>query len=203
MKIICVGQNYPKHIKELNSKTPTEPVLFLKPDTSLLLNNRPFYLPSFSKNIHHEVELVVRINRTGKHIERKFAHRYFDEIGLGIDFTARDVQSSLKLTGLPWEKAKSFDFSAPISRFLPKEPFSDIQNISFSLEKNGELVQLGNTSEMLFSIDELISYISSYFTLKIGDLIFTGTPHGVSSVKIGDRLIGKIEDKILLDFSVK
>ncbi len=204
MKIICVARNYADHAREMQAEKPEEPVFFLKPETALLRNNEPFYYPEFSNEIHYEVEIVVRISKMGKHIDRRFAHRYYEEIGIGIDFTARDVQREMKKKGLPWTKAKAFDFSAPVgNKFLPKSRFSDVQNINFRLEKNGETVQQGNTRDMLFTIDELISYISKFITLKTGDLIFTGTPAGVGPVKIGDRLSAYIEDELLLDFEIK
>ena len=204
MKIICVARNYVEHAREMDSQAPGEPVFFLKPETALLRNNEPFYYPDFSKDIHYEVELVVRINKMGKHIPVQFAHRYYDQIGIGIDFTARDVQRELKKAGLPWTKAKAFDFSAPVGNdFLPKTMFDDVQNINFRLDLNGRTVQKGNSRDMIFSIDQLISYISQFITLKMGDLIFTGTPQGVGSVKIGDRLQAYIENHLLLDFEVK
>lgn len=203
MKILCVGRNYVKHIEELNNQMPSEPVIFAKPDSALLLKNKPFFIPDFAEDFHHEVELVIRINRIGKNIAPQFAHRYYDEIALGVDFTARDLQSELKSKGLPWEKAKAFDGSAVLSKFIDKNKFGDIQNINFHMEKNGETVQIGNTSHMIFPIDRIISHVSQYFTLKIGDLIYTGTPAGVGPVSINDRLKGYIEDKLLFDFLVK
>lgn len=203
MKIICVGKNYELHVKEFDGVVPSEPVIFIKPDSALLLKNRPFYLPSFSNEIHHEVELVVRICKLGKSISKKFAHRYYEEIGIGIDFTARDIQRELKKKGLPWEKAKSFDGAAVLGKFLPKETFSDLRNLSFSLTKNDQTVQQGNSKDMLFSIDEIIEYVSSFMTLKIGDYIYSGTPEGVGSVAVGDNLKAYIEDELLLDFEVK
>ncbi len=203
MKIICVGRNYVEHIEELNNTTPKDPVLFLKPDTSILLKKQPFFIPEFSNEVHHEVEILVKINRIGKHIDRKFAHKYYDEIGLGIDFTARDLQSKLKEKGLPWEKAKAFDGAAVIGKFLQKSEFEDINDINFSLEKNDEVQQKGNTSLMLWKIDTLIEYISKYFTLKIGDVIFTGTPSGVAKVNSNDILKGYIEGKELFSIKVK
>ncbi|PVW16363.1 fumarylacetoacetate hydrolase family protein [Marixanthomonas spongiae] len=203
MKIICVGRNYTDHISELKNEKPTDPVLFLKPDTAILLKKQPFFIPHFSEEVHHEVEILVKINKIGKHIDRKFAHKYYDEIGLGIDFTARDLQAELKGKGLPWEKAKAFDGAAVIGNFLPKETFKDIDDISFSLEKNGETVQKASTKMMLWKIDELIEYISKYFTLKIGDVIFTGTPSGVAKVQAEDRLDGYIEGKQLFSIKVK
>ena len=204
MKIICVGRNYVAHAKELNNEVPDEPVLFLKPDTALLRNNDPFYIPDWSGNIHHEVELIVRINRIGKYIDKKFAHRYYEEIGLGIDFTARDVQDKLKEKGLPWEKSKAFDHSAVICReFLNIDTLPDRNTINFRLDINGKAVQHGNSSLMIFSIDNIISHVSKYFTLKIGDLIYTGTPAGVGPITIGDRLEGYLEGQKMFDFFVK
>ncbi|MEJ6674654.1 MAG: fumarylacetoacetate hydrolase family protein [Polaribacter sp.] len=203
MKIICVGRNYVEHIKELNNEAPKDPVLFLKPDTAILLKKQPFFIPEFSNEVHHEVEILVKINRIGKHIDRKFARKYYDEIGLGIDFTARDLQSKLKEKGLPWEKAKAFDGAAVIGNFLSKSDFKDIDNINFRLEKNGKVQQTGNTSLMLWKIDTLIEYISKYFTLKIGDIIFTGTPSGVEKVNSNDILKGFIEEKELFSIKVK
>lgn len=204
MKIICVGRNYVAHAKELNNEVPGEPVLFLKPDTALLRNNDPFYIPEWSDNLHHEVELVVKINRIGKNVEEKFSHRYYDQISLGIDFTARDVQDALKSKGLPWEKSKAFDHSAVISReFVDIDSLPDRKAISFRLDINGQTVQEGNTALMIFSIDTIISQVSKYFTLKIGDLIYTGTPAGVGPVKIGDRLEGYLEGQKMFDFFVK
>ena len=203
MKIICVGRNYVEHIKELNNEAPKDPVLFLKPDTAILLKKQPFFIPEFSNEVHHEVEILVKINRIGKHIDRKFARKYYDEIGLGIDFTARDLQSKLKEKGLPWEKAKAFDGAAVIGNFLSKSDFKDIDNINFRLEKNGKVQQTGNTSLMLWKIDTLIEYISKYFTLKIGDIIFTGTPSGVAKVNSNDILKGFIEEKELFSIKVK
>lgn len=192
MKIICIGRNYAEHIKELANEKPTDPVIFMKPDTALLGDGQDFYIPDFSQDVHHEIEILVKINKVGKHIDAKFAHKYYDEIGLGIDFTARDVQSKLKEKGLPWEKAKAFDGSAVVGSWIAKSTFSDLNDISFSLKKNGETVQEGNTSLMLWKIDELLAYVSRYFTLKTGDIIFTGTPAGVAAVKQNDRLEGYI-----------
>jgi len=204
MKIICVGRNYVAHAHELNNEVPTEPVLFMKPDSALLRNNDPFYIPDWSNDLHHEIELIVRINRLGKNIEKRFAHRYYDEIGLGIDFTARDVQNALKDKGLPWEKAKAFDHSAVIcSEFTPIDDLPDRNSIHFRLEKNGIPVQEGDSALMIFPIDDIIAHVSKYFTLKIGDLIYTGTPAGVGSVKIGDRLEGYLEGQKKFDFFVK
>jgi len=203
MKIICVGRNYAAHIQELDNQRPDEPILFLKPDSAILLNKNPFFIPDFSDDVHFEVELLVKINKIGKHIDHKFAHKYYDEIGLGIDFTARDLQKKLKEKGLPWEKAKSFDGSAVIGNFLPKSSFKSLEDIDFRLEKNEKVVQNGNTSLMLWKIDTLIEYISKYFTLKIGDVIFTGTPSGVGKVEPNDVLTGFIEDKELFSVKVK
>ena len=203
MKLICIGRNYAKHIEELENERPEEPVLFLKPDSAILPKNHPFYIPAFSDDIHYEVEILVKINRLGKHIATKFAHKYYDEIGLGIDFTARDLQTKLKAKGLPWEKAKGFDGSAVIGRFVPKSQFDDLNNINFSLQKNETLVQTGNTKNMLWKIDELIQYVSQYMTLKIGDIIFTGTPAGVGKVHPEDHLVGKIENGIFFDLKIK
>jgi len=203
MKIICVGRNYAAHIQELDNQRPDEPILFLKPDSAILLKKNPFFIPDFSDDVHFEVELLVKINKIGKHIDRKFAHKYYDELGLGIDFTARDLQKKLKEKGLPWEKAKSFDGSAVIGNFLPKSSFKNLDDIDFRLEKNEKVVQNGNTSLMLWKIDTLIEYISKYFTLKIGDVIFTGTPSGVGKVEPNDLLTGFIEDKELFSVKVK
>ena len=203
MKIIAIGRNYAEHIAELDNERPEEPVVFLKPDTALLKNNAPFYHPEFSSNIHHEVELVLKINKEGKYIQKEFAHKYFDEIGIGIDFTARDLQQKCKQKGLPWEIAKAFNGSAPLGGFLPKSDFEDLKNIDFHLDINGERKQTGNTSLLLFDFEVIIAYVSQFFTLKTGDLIFTGTPAGVSQVKIGDRLEAYIKDQKLLDFEVK
>lgn len=204
MKIICIGRNYTEHIAELQNERPEDPVIFLKPETSVVLKKQPFFIPAFSDDVHHEVEILVRINKVGKHIQQKFAQKYYDEIGLGIDFTARDLQKKLKEKGLPWEKAKAFDGAAVVGeKWLPKEQFKDLQNIQFSLEKNGEKVQSGNTSHMLWKIDEIIEYVSQYFTLKIGDIIFTGTPAGVARVAINDELTGFIEDSKIFSIQVK
>ncbi len=203
MKILCIGRNYADHIAELQNERPAEPVVFIKPDTALLRDNEPFYLPSFSTDVHYEIELVLKINKMGKNISPKFAHKYYEEIGLGIDFTARDLQAKLKEKGLPWEKAKGFNGSAPISNFLPKSQFADLKNLNFSLQINGETRQNGNTSLMLWDFDEIIAEISKYFTLKTGDLIFTGTPAGVGPVAIGDRLTGFLEGQELINFEIK
>jgi len=204
MKIICIGRNYVAHAEELKNEIPEEPVLFMKPDSSLLRNNDPFYIPEWTKEVHHEIELVIKISRIGKNIEKRFAHRYFDEIGIGIDFTARDVQQKLKEKGLPWEKAKAFDQAAVISTvFIDKTVIPDQHKISFKLLINDKVVQVGNSELMIFSFEEIISNVSKYVTLKIGDLIYTGTPAGVGPVKIGDHLEGFLEDKKLLDFMIK
>lgn len=203
MKIICIGRNYAMHAQELNNPVPKEPVMFMKPDSALLQSQKPFFIPDFTKDVHHELEIVVKINRLGKHIKKKFAHKYYNSITVGIDFTARDVQKDLKSRGLPWEIAKAFDGSAPIGKFIPVDQFEDLQNLNFKLEKNGTPVQIGNTKDMLFDIDTLIEHISKYFTLKIGDLIYTGTPAGVGTVQIGDQLVASIEGQELLKTSVK
>jgi 2-keto-4-pentenoate hydratase/2-oxohepta-3-ene-1,7-dioic acid hydratase in catechol pathway len=203
MKIICVGRNYVDHAKELKNEVPTEPVIFLKPDTALLPKKQPFFIPDFSKEVHYEVEIVVRIDRIGKHIQKKFAHKYYHELTLGIDFTARDLQQELKSKGLPWEKATAFDGSAPIGEFVAKEKFKDLNRIDFSLQVNGELRQKGTTNEMLFSIDSLIEYVSTFFTLKIGDLIFTGTPAGVGKTKKNDHFEGYLGSEKVLDLKAK
>jgi 2-keto-4-pentenoate hydratase/2-oxohepta-3-ene-1,7-dioic acid hydratase in catechol pathway len=203
MKLICIGRNYSKHIEELNSEKPTDPVIFLKPDSAILANNHPFVIPDFSDNIHYEVEVLIKINRVGKHIDKKFAPKYYKEIGLGIDFTARDLQNQLKDKGLPWEKCKAFDGSAVIGNWLPISQIKDVNNISFSLSKNDEVVQIGNTSNMLWKIDEIIEYVSKYFTLKIGDIIFTGTPEGVGKVFANDKLKGLIESTEMFSITVK
>jgi len=202
MKIICIGRNYADHAKELNNPLPKKPMFFMKPQTSILSRNRPFFYPDFSNEVHFETEVVIRINRVGKHIEERFAHRYYSEIGLGIDFTARDIQRECKAKGHPWEIAKAFQYSAPVSdTFINKE---DLPNdINFKLDLNGKIVQNGNTKDMIFSFDKLISYVSQFFPIKIGDLIYTGTPAGVGEVKIGDNLKGYIEDKLMFDFRVK
>jgi 2-keto-4-pentenoate hydratase/2-oxohepta-3-ene-1,7-dioic acid hydratase in catechol pathway len=204
MRIFAIGRNYAEHIKELNNERPEEPVIFTKPDTAILRNNAPFYHPDFSKDIHHEVELVLRISKEGKNIEEKFATKYFDAIGVGIDFTARDLQQKAKEKGLPWDIAKGFNGSAPISdKFIPVGEFKDLANINFSLEVDGKLRQSGNTSLMLFPFNQIISYLSKFFTLRAGDLIFTGTPKGVSAVAVGNKLSAYIEDEKLLEFEVK
>lgn len=203
MKIICIGRNYVNHIAELNNERPDEPVIFLKPDTAVLSDKTPFIIPEFSSEIHHEVEILVKINKVGKYIDAKFAHKYYDHIGLGIDFTARDVQNRLKEKGLPWEKAKAFDGSAIIGDFLPINTFNSVENITFELTKNGTTVQKGNTAHMLWKIDEIISHVSQYFTLKTGDIIFTGTPEGVAKVEPNDVLEGFIDEKKVLRLHIK
>ncbi len=203
MKIIAIGRNYAEHAKELNNPVPGVPVIFMKPDTAILKENKPFYHPDFSEDIHHEIEIVLKISKEGKHISEKFAENYFEEIALGVDFTARDIQSRHKEKGLPWELAKGFDNSAPVSGFLPKTQFPDLHNLNFRLDVNGQNRQTGNTSNMLFSFAYIISFVSKYITLKKGDLIFTGTPQGVAKVNVGDRLEGYLEDIKLLDFYVK
>lgn len=203
MKIICIGRNYTEHIKELENEKPTDPVVFIKPDTAILLKKQPFFIPDFSNDIHHEVEILVKINKVGKYIDKKFAHKYYNEIGLGIDFTARDLQNQLKEKGLPWEKAKAFDGAAVIGNWLPVSEIKNVNAINFSLQKNNTIVQQGNTSLMLWKIDELIEYVSKYFTLKIGDIIFTGTPSGVGKVIANDKLKGFIEDTQMFSITVK
>jgi 2-keto-4-pentenoate hydratase/2-oxohepta-3-ene-1,7-dioic acid hydratase in catechol pathway len=203
MKLICIGRNYTDHIKELQNEKPTDPVVFLKPDTAILLKKQPFFIPDFSDDVHHEVEVLVKIKKVGKHIDKKFAHKYYDEIGLGIDFTARDLQAQLKAKGLPWEKAKAFDGAAVIGQWLPKTNFQNVNDINFSLKKNDAIVQTGNTALMLWKIDELIEYVSKYFTLKIGDIIFTGTPAGVGKVIANDNLKGYIEKEELFSIKIK
>jgi len=203
MKIFAIGQNYVEHNKELNSKNPTEPVVFMKPDTALLKNNKPFYIPDFSQELHYETELIVKFNRLGKNIDQIFSNRYFAEIGLGIDFTARDLQRKLKDEGKPWEISKAFDNSAVIGNFLPVTELGDIQNIRFRLDLNGKNVQIGNSSDMIFQINELVAYVSRFFTIKIGDILFTGTPVGVGKVAIGDRLEGYIFETKMFDFYIK
>jgi len=203
MKIICIGRNYAEHAKEMKSEVPTEPVFFMKPDTALLKDNEDFYYPEHTKDLHHEVEIVIKISKAGKHIEEKFAHKYYEEIGIGIDFTARDVQAKCKEKGLPWEKAKAFDSSAPIGKFVNKSTFTDLNNINFHLDVNGQLRQQGNTKDLIFSFDKVIAYVSKFVTLKTGDLIYTGTPEGVAAVNIGDKLTCFIEGQNLLSFDVK
>ncbi|MGD9978505.1 MAG: fumarylacetoacetate hydrolase family protein [Bacteroidales bacterium] len=203
MKIICIGRNYPDHALEMQAATPSCPVFFIKPDTCLLRNNNPFFYPDFTHDLHYELEVVLRINRLGKSINRRFAHRYYDAVTLGVDFTARDLQQVCKQQGLPWEIAKAFDYSAPIGDFIDKGDFDDLSNINFHLEKNGETVQQGNTRDMMFSYDELIEHVSRYVTFRTGDLIFTGTPAGVGPVTAGDRLKAFLGDRLMLDFFVR
>lgn len=203
MKIICIGRNYIEHAKELNNPVPEKPVFFMKPDSALLLKNRAFFIPEFSNDVHHEIEIVVKINKLGKHIEKQFAHRYYDEIGLGIDFTARDIQKECKQKGLPWEIAKAFDHAAVLGDFKVINDLPKLNNLNFELLKNGEVVQSGNSGDMIFQIDDIIAYISQFVTLKIGDLIYTGTPSGVGPVAIGDRLVGKLEGETMFDFRIK
>lgn len=203
MKILAIGRNYTEHIKELRNEKPDEPVIFTKPDTALLLNNAPFYYPDFSANIHYEVEILLRICKHGKYIDAKFAHNYFDAIGIGIDFTARDLQDKAKAKGLPWALAKGFNGSAPISRFVDKTKFQNIKNLDFSLKIDGAIKQLGNTSLMLFPFEEIIAYISKFIMLKKGDIIFTGTPSGVGPIEIGNKLEAFIEDEKLLEVDIK
>jgi len=203
MKIICIGRNYAEHAKELNNAVPTEPVYFMKPDSSLLIRNRPFFYPDFTHDLHYECEIVLRINKVGKCIQEKFALSYIDALGIGIDFTARDLQQKAKEKGLPWEKAKAFDFSAPVSSFIPVEEFDDIQQVEFSLKKNGLTVQSGNTKDMIFRYPAIIAYVSQFMTLKTGDYIFTGTPAGVGPVHIGDKLEAYIGDKKMLTVNIK
>ena len=203
MKLICIGRNYAKHIEELQNERPDEPVVFLKPDSAVLLKQHPFVIPEFSSDIHHEIELIVKISKVGKYIEPKFAHKYYEEISVGIDFTARDLQQKLKDKGLPWEKAKAFDGSAVIGSFISKKLFSSLESINFELTNNGKTVQKGNSSLMLWKIDELIAYVSQYFTLKIGDIIFTGTPEGVAVVQPNDILEGFIENKKVFRINIK
>ncbi|POS01723.1 fumarylacetoacetate hydrolase family protein [Flavobacterium croceum] len=203
MKIICIGRNYADHISELQNERPSEPVIFLKPDTAVLPKQFPFVIPEFSNDVHHEVEVLVKINKVGKYIDEKFAHKYYDEIGLGIDFTARDLQTKLKEKGLPWEKAKAFDGAAVIGDFLPKSSINSLENCTFELQKNGSTVQKGNTNLMLWNIDQIIAHVSQYFTLRTGDIIFTGTPQGVGKVEENDVLEGFLEGKKMFKINVK
>ena len=203
MKIICIGRNYIDHAKELNNAVPEKPVFFMKPDTALLLKHNPFFYPSFSNNVQYETELVVKIDRNGKHVEEKFAHKYYSEIGIGIDFTARDLQAEAKKKGLPWEIAKAFDQSAPVGEFIHKEKLTALNNINFSLKINGKVRQQGNSNDMIFTFDHIIAYVSQFITLRTGDLIFTGTPKGVGPIKIDDHFEAFIEDQKLLEFNVK
>jgi len=203
MKIICIGRNYTDHIEELKNEKPTEPVVFIKPDSSVLPKEQDFYIPEFSEDVHYEVEVLVKIKKVGKHIKESFAHTYYDEIGLGIDFTARDLQAKLKAKGLPWEKAKGFDGAAVIGQWMPKTNFKDLNNLNFNLKKNDKIVQSGNTSLMLWKIDELIAYVSTFFMLKKGDILFTGTPAGVGKVAVNDYLSGSLENKELFNVRIK
>lgn len=203
MKIICIGRNYVDHAKELNNPLPSEPLFFMKPDSALLLNNNPFFYPDFSSDIHYECELVYRINKVGRNISEKFAHKYYNEVALGVDFTARDLQEKCKKNGAPWELAKAFDQSAVLSKFIHIDQLKNQNAIGFSLLKNEVKVQQGESNEMIFNIDQIIAYISQFITLKIGDLIFTGTPAGVGSIAIGDRLQGYLEDQMMYDFKIK
>ena len=203
MKIICIGRNYTDHIEELANERPEDPVVFLKPDTSLVLKNQPFFIPPFSNDVHYEVEILVRINRIGKHIQQKFAHKYYDEIGLGIDFTARDLQAKLKAKGLPWEKAKAFDGAAVVGDWVNKSELPHIDELQFEMTKNGTVVQQSSSALMLWKVDELIAYVSQFFTLKIGDIIFTGTPAGVGPVTENDVLEGSLEGRQLFSIKVK
>ena len=203
MKIICIGRNYVAHARELNNEVPSIPVFFMKPDSALVISNRPFFYPGFSRDVHHELEVVIRISKLGRSIEERYAGRYFNKVGLGVDFTARDLQDEQKKKGLPWEIAKGFDYSAPVSEFFPVEKFKDLHNLSFRLDLNGKTVQDGNTSLMIFSFEKIISYVSRFMTLKTGDLIFTGTPAGVGPVAIDDRLEAYMEGEKVMDFPVK
>jgi 2-keto-4-pentenoate hydratase/2-oxohepta-3-ene-1,7-dioic acid hydratase in catechol pathway len=203
MKIIAIGRNYAEHAKELNNPVPSVPVIFMKPDTALLKDNKPFYHPDFSQDVHYEIELVLKISKEGKYIQEKYAADYFDEVALGIDFTARDIQSRHKEKGLPWELAKGFDGSAPVSNFVPKANFADLYNLNLKLDINGQTRQNGNTKNVLFSFERILAFVSQYITLKKGDLIFTGTPEGVGRVNVGDHLEGYLENEKLLDFYVK
>lgn len=203
MKIICIGRNYAAHIEELANERPKDPVVFIKPDSAVLPKDQDFYIPEFTKEVHYEVEVLIRIDKVGKHIDERFANKYYNEVGLGIDFTARDLQSELKQKGLPWEKAKGFDGSAVIGKWLPKSDFKDLNNLNFTLQKNEELVQKGNTGLMLWSIDELIAYVSKFFTLKKGDILFTGTPAGVGQITTNDYLSGKLEGQELFSLKIK
>lgn len=203
MKLICIGRNYVDHIEELKNERPDEPVVFIKPDSAILPKEQDFYIPEFSNDVHYEVEVLVKIKKVGKHIAKEFAHKYYDEVGLGIDFTARDLQSKLKTKGLPWEKAKGFDGAAVVGNWLPKKKFQSMDDLSFSLVKNGETVQDGNTSLMLWKIDEIIAYVSTFFMLKKGDIIFTGTPAGVGKVSPNDYLVGTLEGEQLFDINVR
>ncbi len=203
MKVICIGLNYSDHAREMGRALPAKPVVFLKPDSSLLKNNKPFFIPGFSQNIHYEIEIVLRICKLGRSIAEKYAYRYYDQLTLGVDMTARDLQSYLSSSGMPWDISKSFDGAAPVGEFIPVNEAGDVNNIAFRLEKNSETVQAGNTSGLIFNFDMIISYVSGFFTLKTGDLIFTGTPFGVGPVQRNDRLTGYIGDRKVIDFMVK
>ena len=203
MKIICIGRNYAEHAKELNNAVPTEPVFFMKPDTALIRNGQPFYHPDFSNDIHHEIELVLVVCKTGKNIDEKFASKYYNKLAIGIDFTARDLQNSAKEKGLPWEKAKAFDGSAPLGESVDVSTIKDVNDINFHLEINGKTVQQGNTKDLLFSFDKIIAFISRFITLKTGDLIYTGTPAGVGKVNIGDKMEGFMEGNKMLEVAIK
>lgn len=203
MKIICFARNYKAHAAELNNQVPDEPVVFLKPDTSILLKKQPFFIPDFSNEIHHEIELIVKINKVGKHIDAKFAHKYYDEVSVGIDFTARDVQAKLSQQGLPWECAKSFDGATVLGKWVSKSTYKDINSLEIELKKNEKTVQQTNTKAMLRTIDQLIAYVSQFFTLKIGDILFTGTPEGVGKVEVNDILVGFLNGEELLNIKVK
>lgn len=203
MKLLCIGRNYADHISELANERPSEPVVFIKPDSAVLPREQPFYIPEFTKEVHYELEVLVKIKKVGKHIHESFAHTYYDEVGLGIDFTARDLQARLKEKGLPWEKAKGFDGAAVIGNWVPKSRFKDVQNLNFALYRNGEQVQQGNTGNMLWKIDPLISHVSQYFTLKKGDILFTGTPAGVGKIEANDYLSGQLEGEELLTVKIK
>ncbi len=203
MKIICIGRNYAEHAKELKNDIPSEPVFFMKPDTSLLKSGEDFYYPELTNDLHYEIEVVIKINKVGKHIAEQFAHKYYDEIGLGIDFTARDLQTQCKEKGLPWEKAKAFDHSAPIGKFISKSQLGDLTNIDFELKINGTSRQIGNTKDLLFNFDQIIAHVSKFITLKVGDLIYTGTPKGVGAVNIGDKLQGFMKGDLFFELEIK
>ncbi|MEM6895100.1 MAG: fumarylacetoacetate hydrolase family protein [Bacteroidota bacterium] len=203
MKLICIGRNYAAHAAELGNERPTEPVVFIKPDSAILPKEQDFFIPEFSNEVHYEVEVLVKINKVGKHIAQKFAHKYYDEIGLGIDFTARDVQQSLKAKGLPWEKAKGFDGAAVIGKWLPKSRYENVDKLAFQLKKNQQVVQEGDTALMLWKIDELIAHVSTFFMLKKGDILFTGTPAGVGKVSPNDYLSGTLEGEEMFSINVR
>lgn len=203
MKIICIGRNYAEHAREMKAETPTEPVFFMKPETAIIKNGDPFFYPDFSKEVHHEVEIIIKVCKNGKNIQKQFANKYYNEVGIGIDFTARDLQAQCKAKGLPWEKAKAFDGSAPMGTFVPLTHFKNINDMSFKLEINGKTIQQGSTKDMIFSFDTIIEYVSKFVTLKMGDLIFTGTPEGVGPVKVGDKMEAFIENERLFSCEVK